>query len=571
MPNEHIDFHSTPFYVPATLRDWPEHSGRQRRAAISSFGFSGTNAHLVLEEWVGNSQTASALPADPAWSLASLSARTPQALAERAAGLLSWLEESGSACSLHQVAYTLNARRSHLSARAAWLFRSRAECVEGLRALRDGSSSNPLVFSSSAATRAVDADQEATRCPSLTEILERGRRDPETIRTTLQDMARLYLAGKDLDWLGFYGALRAAPVSLPSYPFAREYHRLPVLGTTDSNGKLPPEAALGHSGAGLRWSQPVAPPACSRLDPADPLVRDHLAGGRLIASAALLIELVRATAGRRLAPRRVASLRRIFWHTPLVLEDKAVETGVRFGPNGSLTFELMSRGTTGWGVHIEGDYAATADDGGDELSPINMISMDRATIAERCPDLWTRDQVYETFARSGWHYGPAYRTIQELRVGQHEVLAELAVPSLFLPKQVAESELFPPLLDGALQAAVGLCAETVRQGGCYFPVSLEKLESSEPLIGNAWARVQTSAGCADGGSVRKFDVAIARPDGRVVVQIKGFTLRLAPDPVSPKCVAKPARTALLRGVFHKVRQRKLSPVEARRMLKTLLE
>lgn len=49
--NEHFDFERSPFYVNTGLTPWKTEAGTARRAAVSSFGFSGTNAHLVLEEY----------------------------------------------------------------------------------------------------------------------------------------------------------------------------------------------------------------------------------------------------------------------------------------------------------------------------------------------------------------------------------------------------------------------------------------------------------------------------------------------------------------------------------------
>jgi acyl transferase domain-containing protein len=49
-PNPNIDFGSAPFFVPTSLRDWAEPPCGVRRAALSAFGFGGTNFHAVVEE-----------------------------------------------------------------------------------------------------------------------------------------------------------------------------------------------------------------------------------------------------------------------------------------------------------------------------------------------------------------------------------------------------------------------------------------------------------------------------------------------------------------------------------------
>jgi len=52
-PNPEIDWDNTPFYVATEMTDWPERSdGEPRRAAVSAFGFGGTNYHVVLEEYL---------------------------------------------------------------------------------------------------------------------------------------------------------------------------------------------------------------------------------------------------------------------------------------------------------------------------------------------------------------------------------------------------------------------------------------------------------------------------------------------------------------------------------------
>ena len=56
-PNPGIDFAATPFALNHALRGWERANGTPRRAAVSAYGFGGTNFHLVIEEHVPGSLT----------------------------------------------------------------------------------------------------------------------------------------------------------------------------------------------------------------------------------------------------------------------------------------------------------------------------------------------------------------------------------------------------------------------------------------------------------------------------------------------------------------------------------
>ncbi len=75
IPNPRIDFQNSPFFVNTNLSSWPL-KGVPRIAGVSSFGFCGTNAHVVLQEPPVNAQSSSSRPRQ----LLMLSAKSKQAL-----------------------------------------------------------------------------------------------------------------------------------------------------------------------------------------------------------------------------------------------------------------------------------------------------------------------------------------------------------------------------------------------------------------------------------------------------------------------------------------------------------
>jgi acyl transferase domain-containing protein/acyl carrier protein len=132
--NPHISFENTPFAVTTELRDWDAGANR-RLAGISSFGWSGTNAHIIVEE-------APAIEADPATegdtvALLPLSAHTPQALSALAAAYHTWLSAED-VPPLPQIAATAALRRTHHEYRLALAGRTHAELADAAGAFAAG-------------------------------------------------------------------------------------------------------------------------------------------------------------------------------------------------------------------------------------------------------------------------------------------------------------------------------------------------------------------------------------------------------------------------------------------------
>lgn len=139
-PSPHIPWDRLAVEVVRETIPW-ERGDRPRIAGVSSFGFAGTNAHVILEEApVAPTRPAAApRPATEAgerFSMLPLSARTPDALVQVADHYRNWLIAHPDA-TLADVCLTAGAGRAHLEHRAALVVNSREAAVELLGALAD--------------------------------------------------------------------------------------------------------------------------------------------------------------------------------------------------------------------------------------------------------------------------------------------------------------------------------------------------------------------------------------------------------------------------------------------------
>lgn len=135
--NPNIDLTHTPFFIPTELEPWPSERA-PRLAAVSSFGFGGTNAHAVLEEApphdsIDDSPDESAGAASARPQVLSMSAANPQALSALASRHRAYLDAHPD-CDFGDVAHTANISRAALAHRAAFVAVSRAELGERLAA-----------------------------------------------------------------------------------------------------------------------------------------------------------------------------------------------------------------------------------------------------------------------------------------------------------------------------------------------------------------------------------------------------------------------------------------------------
>ena len=126
--NPYISFADTPFSIPTQLQTW-QTNHQTRFAGVSSFGFGGTNAHLILEE---APQQITEHKLSRPWHLFTLSAKSEQALQDLVKSYLEYLSEPS--INLADLCFTVNTGRTHFNHRLAVLTQSIQQLQQQLEA-----------------------------------------------------------------------------------------------------------------------------------------------------------------------------------------------------------------------------------------------------------------------------------------------------------------------------------------------------------------------------------------------------------------------------------------------------
>ncbi|BBY92740.1 phthioceranic/hydroxyphthioceranic acid synthase [Mycobacterium gallinarum] len=132
----------TKLFVPQAITPWPRNGGVPRRAAVSSYGLSGTNVHAIVEqapespaEAAVREVTSSERSSTPLLFL--ISSTSAEQLRRTAGRLADWVTAREDVA-LADLAYTLSRRRAHRPVRTAVIASTRQELVGALREVADG-------------------------------------------------------------------------------------------------------------------------------------------------------------------------------------------------------------------------------------------------------------------------------------------------------------------------------------------------------------------------------------------------------------------------------------------------
>ncbi|HYM35780.1 MAG TPA: beta-ketoacyl synthase N-terminal-like domain-containing protein, partial [Steroidobacteraceae bacterium] len=204
--SEYIDWKNSPFYVNTQNKAWPKNTEKHRYGAVSAFGMSGTNAHMVVESYEPVDQSSSTSITAPYYLLA-LSAKTPAALQQRAKDLLEVLKDerrNWDGTALAALSYTLLNHRQHFNHRCAVVIEEREQAITLLEKHGRGETL-PTLLKGKVAHDFTAQPLQVEYADDLLGKLPKLPGDPHRYQQSLAALGDLYCQGYQLNWPSLFG------------------------------------------------------------------------------------------------------------------------------------------------------------------------------------------------------------------------------------------------------------------------------------------------------------------------------------------------------------------------------
>ncbi|HYJ84997.1 MAG TPA: SDR family NAD(P)-dependent oxidoreductase [Pyrinomonadaceae bacterium] len=240
--NPYVKLQNTPFYVVDRTRVWEQLRDENeqlvpRCAGVSSFGFGGVNAHIVLQEHEASPSVSDVRP-----QLIVLSAKNEERLLAYTEKLLTFLNQetpSPNVRSLADMAYTLQVGREEFSERLAVVASNTGELRDKLSRYLAADLPAEDLYRGKVKAKKTDEVSES----------EQERVNRLIANRDVHRLAEHWVSGGEINWTQLYADNRPRRMSLPTYPFERKRYwalkgELPVVPMKAAANSEPSKIAL---------------------------------------------------------------------------------------------------------------------------------------------------------------------------------------------------------------------------------------------------------------------------------------------------------------------------------------
>ncbi|MCP4687230.1 MAG: SDR family NAD(P)-dependent oxidoreductase, partial [Desulfobacterales bacterium] len=504
-PSPDIPWDRLPAVIPAERTPWPRGRG-ERIAGVSSFGFSGTNAHVILAEAPRPpAEDHGALPEVHALPLSAQTDAALKALAVRYEKHLSRHPDPppGAIC------FTAGVGRAHFKHRAAVLGASTRELKEKLADFTAGRPA-PGVYTGNG--------EETGSAEPRTEILlsNPGR------------LGKRYAEGADIDWARLYKGIPLHRAPLPTYPFQRRRYWVKPA-PAHAGGRSAPRLIAGgdepHPLLGGRLSSASGEIQFhARVSGKTPsFLADHQVFEALVLPASAYLEMALA-AGSAVFKSGPPVVEEVDFLKALVLrkeEETAVQLILTPDETGAYRFKIFSLVDPGeeeetWALHARGSIRM-------KEGPAGPLPADPDALQTRDFQEKSVRAHYRECLERGIRFGPRFQGVRGLWSREGEALGRVRLPG---GGDARDFQFHPALMDACMQVLGAISSDRVDGKEVHLPVSLSRLTVHQRPDAELWCRASLRPMDASENPLGfVIDLDLFTGEGRPAARLEGLQLK----------------------------------------------
>ncbi len=532
-PNHFINFGESPVYVNDRLKPWVKES-TPRRAGISSFGFSGTNCHVVIEEapeLKKQNNNASDIP-----NVLMLSGRNDKVLRELVNNYKAFLE-TGVEFDIQDACYTVNTGRGQYASRLIFIVKDLEDLKNKIAKVNDTEFKDLSEKDIFYGTHKVVVDNKEVKDPD--EIGESEKRQISKLADEKVDMlimsrnnsnelaeeiCKLFVIGADVKWDKLYVGQKRRRVSLPVYPLEKLRVWAEPMISSYKDALISNKKEYKHPLLDRCIVDTFDSAVFSTIVSVDThwVLKEHIFLGNYLMPGIAYLEIAREACSKVYTDCKL-ELKDVIFPVPLIVEEKEVKeihTIVR-KKQGYLEFSITSKiNSTGfegddvWVVHAEGKV--------NRLDEAECPQTDIQEIFSRCSGTIPPDDFVvpgKKHIEMNFIFGLRWQNIFKRSHGEVEELVELKLKDECLG-DTEEFVLHPAQLDNAMNATLlHIKYET------YLPFSYRSLKVHAPLTGHIYSVIKRKNELNTGLETISFDVIMIDKDGKVLVEVEHYTIK----------------------------------------------
>ncbi len=433
--NEHIKLENTPFYINTEHKKWNSDNG-PRRACVSSFGLSGTNCHVLMEE----APECIREKGTEAVRMIVLTAKSWNALKQKERDLYDWILKADRTENLADISYTLIDGRTHFMYREAFLVSTVDELKDKLQEVIEERTVENFYKKESMNCKE-EIENETER---LEEVLKNRTSSQSISMAEMQEIALCFVNGATLNFEELFLNEDIRRIALPVYPFEEEKYwvqekeekQTSVFEKINQLGKN--EFSIIFKGDEFFFTE-------------------HKVNGVGIMPGAAYLELIQSCMS--IVDKQFAyQIENIVFHQAFSNQLESLELRIHFYKKDS-GYEFKIQSGSRELLYVEGMCTQRKQV---QDSFISLQQMKENICEEK-----DTESCYRIHQDKGIEYQGSFRAMKKCFCHGREALAYIE-----LPKKEEKYCLHPALLDGALQTISVLDDYTKFSGNGYLPFSI---------------------------------------------------------------------------------------------------